>query len=71
LPGFAKDISVGKDGSVWIIGTNPVGPANNFGIHKWTGSDWVGIDGAGVQISVDDSGLPWIVNSKGKILRLR
>ena len=71
LPGFAKDIGVGGDGSVWIIGTNPGGTEHDFGIHKWTGSNWRGIEGGGVQISVDSSGLPWIVNSMGNIVRRR
>ena len=71
LPGFAKDIGVGGDGSVWIIGTNPGGTEHDFGIHKWTGSNWQGIEGGGVEISVDSSGLPWVVNSMGNIVRWR
>ena len=71
LPGFAKDIGVGGDDSVWIIGTDPRGTAHDFGIHKWTGSNWQGIEGSGVEISVDSSGLPWIVNSMGNIVRRR
>jgi hypothetical protein len=71
LPGSAKDIGVGGDGSVWIIGTSPRGTAHDFGIHKWTGSNWQGIEGTGVEISVDSSGLPWIVNSMGNIVRRR
>src|SRR6478672_8915538 len=71
LPGFAKDIGVGGDGSVWIIGTNPSGTAHDFGIHKWTGSNWQSIEGGGVQISVDSAGLPWIVNSMGNIFKRR
>ena len=67
LPGSAKDIGAGGDGSVWIIGTNPGGTAHDFGIHRWTGNNWQGIEGGGVQISVDSSGLPWIVNSMGNI----
>jgi hypothetical protein len=69
LPGLAKDIGVGADGSVWVIGTNPVGTAQDFGIHTWTGSTWQAIDGCGVQISVDDQGLPWVVNSMGQSFR--
>ena len=69
LPGFAKDIGVGGDGSVWIIGTNPGGTEHDFGIHKWTGSNWQGIEGGAVRIDVDQSGNPWIVNSNGEIFR--
>ena len=71
LPGFAKDIGVGADGSVWIIGTNPSEATNNFGAHRWTGKDWLGVEGGGVQISVDKSGLPWMVNATGNIFNRR
>jgi hypothetical protein len=67
VPGLAKDIGVGADGSVWIIGTNPSGTADNFGVHRWTGTDWSGVEGGGVQISVDKSGSPWMVNALGNI----
>jgi Tectonin domain len=67
VPGSAKDVGVGADGSVWIIGTNPSEPADNFGVHRWTGKDWFGVEGGGVQISVDKSGLPWMVNAAGNI----
>jgi hypothetical protein len=67
LPGTAKDIGIEADGSVWIIGTNPSGTKDNFGVHRWTGKDWFGLEGGGVQISVDKSGLPWVVNALGDI----
>jgi len=35
LPGLANDIAAGKNGAIWIIGTNPV--AGGFGIYHWTG----------------------------------
>jgi hypothetical protein len=74
LPGLAKDIGAGADGSVWIIGTIPVGtdPVHpDFSIHTWHGSDWDRIDGGGVQISVVNQRLAWMVNSKDKIFRRR
>jgi Tectonin domain len=69
LPGSARDIGVGADGSVWIIGTNPSGTKDNFGAHKWTGKEWRGVEGGGVRIDVDPSGNPWMVNAKGEIFR--
>ncbi|HEU4679290.1 MAG TPA: tectonin domain-containing protein, partial [Terrimicrobiaceae bacterium] len=69
VPGTAKDIGVGADGSVWIIGTNPSGTADNFGVHRWTGKDWQGVEGGGVRIDVDPKGNPWVVNAKGEIFR--
>ncbi|HEY5741382.1 MAG TPA: tectonin domain-containing protein, partial [Terrimicrobiaceae bacterium] len=69
LPGHAKDIGVGADGTVWIIGTNPFSTEGDFGPHRWAENDWLGVEGGGVQISVDKSGLPWMVNSMGNIFR--
>jgi hypothetical protein len=68
VPGLAKDIGIGADGSVWIIGADPVG-ASDFGIHRWTGRGWESVDGGAVRIDVDDQGIPWVVNSKGEIFR--
>jgi hypothetical protein len=73
LPGLAKDIGVSFDGSVWVIGTNPVGTSNDFGIFRWNGTKWEEAAGGGVRISVADfsalGGEPWIVNSAGQIFR--
>ena len=60
--GLAKDIGVGADGSVWIIGTD-ASP------YKWTGSNWQKIAGVAARIAVDPSGNAWVVNSEGTILR--
>ena len=51
LPGLARDIGVGGDGSAWIIGTDS-------GVYKWNGNDWDRMEGQGVAISVDRSGQP-------------
>jgi hypothetical protein len=67
LPGLGKDIGVGADGSVWMIGTNPVGAASDFGVYKWNGTNWDGVDGGGVRIAVGPDGTPWMVNSAGQI----
>ena len=50
LPGLAKDIGVGADGSVWVIGTDSTG--GGYGIHRWNGNNWTKIDGGAEQISV-------------------
>ena len=59
------DIGVGADGSVWVVGTNETG--GGFGIYRWTGTEWSGIDGGGLAISVDPRGLPWVANAGGEI----
>jgi hypothetical protein len=63
--GAATDISAGANGSVWVIGTNPVG--GGFGIYRWTGSAWASLRGGAVAIAVDPSGNPWVVNSAHQI----
>ncbi len=70
-PGLGNDIGVGSDGSVWVIGTNPVGDAADFGVYRWNGTDWDGVDGGGVRIAVDSEGQPWLVNSVGQIFHRR
>lgn len=67
LPGLAKDIGAGANGSVWVIGTTPVGAGSDFSVHRWNGSGWDSFGGGGVAISVGPSGDPWLVNSAGSI----
>ena len=56
---------MGANGSVWIVGTNPV--AGGYGIYRWTGSGWTPVPGGATRIAVDPSGNPWVVNSAGQI----
>ena len=63
LPGHAKDIGVGADGSAWIIGS-----ANRNGIaYRWGGTNWVATDGSGVFIAVGPAGDPWVVDIDSKL----
>ena len=66
MPGAARDIDA-KNGQVWIIGTAAVG--SDYEIHKLAGSSWTKVDGAARRIAVEKSGIPWVVNSTGKIYR--
>jgi len=66
VPGNARDIAVGADGSVFIIADDEVAPGNGS-IKKWTGSGWLHIGGFGTRIAVDPQGHWWIVNSAGEI----
>ena len=65
MPGEAREITAGADGSVWIIGMDR--QAEGYGIYKWNGSDWSKSDGAGRKIAVDRSGKPWVINDSGNI----
>ena len=70
MPGGGKDIAVGADGSVWVIGLGPI-VGGNFAIHKWNEAtfSWQGSDGGAVRIAVSPSGVPWVVNAAGQIFR--
>ncbi|MFG6100561.1 tectonin domain-containing protein [Leptothoe sp. ISB3NOV94-8A] len=61
LPGRAKDIDIGDNGQVWIVGTNEV--TGGYGIYQWNGSNWDVKDGGAVRIAVDKDGNPWVVNN--------
>lgn len=68
LPGCAKDIGIGSDGSVWAIGCAAGADGTLF---KWNGSNWT-VDaaaGAGKRVTVGQSGEPWVVVSNNSIWR--
>ena len=67
VSGAAKDIGVGSDGSVWVIGTGQAG-SSDYQIWKYgAGNQWQLISGGAVRIAVDGSGQPWVVNSQGTV----
>lgn len=65
MPGSATQVSVGADGTVWILGDSPI--TGGFATYQWNGSSWTAKGGAGVRIAVGPSGLPWLVNSSGNV----
>ena len=64
-PGSARSIAAGANGTVWIVGTNPV--AGGFGIYRWTGSGWTAAPGGATTIAVGPDGSPWVTNSTHQI----
>lgn len=62
LPGTAKDIDIGADGSIWRVGTDS-------SIARFEEGGWTKIDGTASRIAVDHFGFPWVVKSTGEILR--
>ena len=50
LPGSAREVAVGADGSAWAIGQAAV--AGGFKIYRWTGAGWATVSGGAVQITV-------------------
>lgn len=69
LPGLAKDIGVGANGTAWCIGANQV--PGGFGVYRWNLStnNWEDMKGGGMRIDVDPQGNAWIVNSTGQVWR--
>lgn len=62
LPGTAKDIDIGSDGSIWRVGKDST-------IARFEEGGWTKIDGTASRIVVDNFGFPWVVKSTGEILR--
>lgn len=67
LTGKAKDIAVGANGAIWIIGTDAFG--DGFRVYKWNGSGWTPSDGGAVRVAVGPTGIPWVVTASGAIFR--
>lgn len=65
--GEARDIGIGGDGSVWIIGTSEDDGGHR--IYRWSGTAWIRVSGSSRQISVGPDGYPWTANSGGDIYR--
>ena len=70
LPGFGTDISIGADGSVFLLGKKNVPGGHE--VYEWNGSGWTKLEGAtGVKITIDPSGNPWLVDSNNYIRRYK
>ena len=67
LSGAAKDIAVGANRSVWVIGTNKEG--GGYGIYRQNRNSWTKIPGSAVRIAVAPNGRAWVVNKNDYIYR--
>ena len=67
LPGRGRDISVGADGSVWLLGWNNVG--GGYPVFRWNGRDWTPVEGGLVNISAGPKGVVWGTNNGNDIWR--
>lgn len=67
VSGKARDVAVGANGRVWIIGNDSVSGGYSIHRRKTDNSGWDRISGGGVRITVDASGNAWIVNNDDKI----
>lgn len=69
LAGEGRDIGIGPTEAVWIIGEKEV--SGGYSVYQLNGEEWQRVEGSGVRISVDNHGLPLVVNSSGDIYRSR
>ena len=61
--GAAKDIAVGADDAIWVVGTNGIP-------FRWNGKGWSQIGSkAATRISVQPDGRPWITTASGELFR--
>lgn len=71
VPGQARGLGIGGDGSVWILGWDPktdsTGNLIGYQVSKWNGSGWDPYDAYGVAIDVAPGGTPWMTNGQGEI----
>lgn len=80
VPGDARDIGVGADGSVWVLGGTVYDHAGfdffddngdvDFGLWVLEPDGWVEVPGSGIRLDVDPNGYPWVINSNREIWRL-
>ncbi|MBL7814156.1 MAG: hypothetical protein JNL70_04045 [Saprospiraceae bacterium] len=62
----ARDVGVGADGTVWIVGWDEA--PGGYALYKWkSGKNWEKMPGGGVRIDVAPNGHPWVVNDAGLI----
>lgn len=65
-PGCARAIGVGPGDRAWVIGCTSTGDGN-YEVFVWMGAYWQDAGGAGTQIAVDQSGIPYVVTAQGVI----
>jgi hypothetical protein len=69
VPGKARDIGVGADGSVWIVGNQRA--KGGFALERWMGNGWRRIKFGAARVAVGPNGAPWVISDKGKIFFLQ
>jgi len=62
MPGQAKDITAGANGSVWAIGQDTT-------LWSWNGSNWKKMPGNGLRIDVGPDGRAWYIGTDNTVYR--
>ena len=66
VTGSARDIGVGANNEVWVIGLATNG--GGYRIYKWTGT-WKEIGGGAVRVAVDPNGNAWVINNSDQVFQ--
>jgi hypothetical protein len=67
MPGSARDIGIGGNGAVWVVGTHA--RSGGYDIYRWSGTAWANVSGGAVRIAVDPKGNACIANDQRAIFR--
>ncbi len=62
----AKDIAVGPQGAVWIVGMEE--RVGGYRVARWTGLGWEPYDAGAVVVEVAPSGDAWLITDEGELL---
>ena len=69
LPGLAREIALGADGSAWCLAAGQM-PTGGSSIHRWNGAEWDHVEGIAVKIAVGPNGQLVVINGNHEILTL-
>ena len=65
-PGAGTDISVGANGSGWLVGAGTQS-GGGYQVYRWNGAGWIHYPGAAVDVGVDPHGNPWVITNAHQI----
>ena len=65
IAGTASDLGIGKDVTVWRIGTEYIVGTTDHFMNKWNGTSWIGLNAKAVEVAVEPNGIPWIGDGLG------
>jgi hypothetical protein len=69
IDGLARDIGIGGDRSVWVLGYHPNNEGNSL-VYRRSGNTWEAMNGYGIGIDVAPGGTPWVFNRQGELFYL-
>jgi hypothetical protein len=67
-PGLGLSLSGNAAGALSVVGVDRVGESG-YSVHKFNGTDWTRITGAGNRVAVSANGDIWLINEQHNIFR--